>query len=179
MNSLLYKNVALKNGKAASLSWFGRDDIDEVVEVLNSVIHENKYLLMNQDVGRSDSEKYLDDGNTKGMRYLVARVDGKVAGGASIIPGANKEAHVVQFGIFVHKNYRNNGLGTILITELTEVARKSGFEIIQLSVFSTNKRAMHVYQKCGFKECGKLTCDIKYENGTYADRIMMELFLTS
>jgi len=176
---LLYKSVTLKNGKSASLSWFGRDDIDEVVEVLNSVIHEQKYLLMNQDVDRSDSEKYVDTGDPNGMRYLIARVDGKVAGGATIIPLSNKEAHVAHLAIFLHKNYRNNGLGTILITELIDVARKSGFEIIQLSTFSTNKRAMHVYKKCGFKKCGKLTRDIKYADGTYADRIMLELILTS
>lgn len=179
MNPLLYKNVTLKNGKTASLSWFGRDDIDEVVEVLNGVIQEHRYLLMNQDVDKSSTEKYLDSGNSNGLRYLVARVDGKVAGGATLTPLSNKEAHVAKFGIFLHKNYRDNGLGTILITELTDVARKSGFEIVQLSAFSTNKRAMHVYKKCGFKKCGKLTHDIKYADGTYADRIMMEHVLTS
>jgi len=64
-----------------------------------------------------------------------------------------------------------------VIKEFIEVAKRSGFEILQLSAFSTNKRAMHVYRKCGFKKCGKLTRDIKFADGTYADRVMMELLL--
>ena len=67
------------------------------------------------------------------------------------------------------------GLGTELTKTFIEIARKSRFEIIQLSVYTTNERAFHVYKKCGFKECGKLTHDVKFADGTYADRVLMEL----
>jgi RimJ/RimL family protein N-acetyltransferase len=41
----------------------------------------------------------------------------------------------------------------------------------------TNERASHVYQKCGFKEAGRLTKGIKFLDGTYTDEILMELSL--
>jgi ribosomal protein S18 acetylase RimI-like enzyme len=67
------------------------------------------------------------------------------------------------------------GLGTELTKAFVEVAKEHGFEILRLSVFATNKRAFHVYKKCGYKECGKLSHDIKFLDGTYTDRILMEL----
>ena len=176
---MLYKTVNLKNGQTASLSWLEEDDLAEVMEALNSVIREGKYLLMNKEIPDLGSERqWFEGAKEKGMRSLVVRVDGKVVGGAGLSPFTDKRAHVAELGIYILKSYRNCGLGTILIKEFIEVAQKSGFEIIQLSAFSTNKRAMHVYRKCGFKKCGKLTRDIKFSNGTYADRIILELLLT-
>ena len=71
------------------------------------------------------------------------------------------------------------GLGTELTRAFVEAAKKHGFEILQLSVYAINKRALHVYKKCGYKECGKLSHDIKFLDGTYTDRILMELLLCS
>jgi len=62
-----------------------------------------------------------------------------------------------------------------LTKELIEIAKKQGLEILQLSVYATNDRAFHVYRKCGFRECGRPTRDVKFPDGTYTDRILMEL----
>jgi RimJ/RimL family protein N-acetyltransferase len=109
------------------------------------------------------------------MRYLVARVDGRIIGGASIHPGAEKRAHVADFGIYIRDGYRNLGLGTVLTKTFVEFAKEQRLEILQLSVYATNERALHVYKECGYKECGRLTRDVKFLDGTYTDRIMMEL----
>jgi len=85
---------------------------------------------------------------------------------------------VAEFGIFIIDGYRELGLGTALTRELLETARKDGLEIMQLSVYATNTRAFRVYEKCGYKECGRLTRDIKFQDGKYTDRILMEQFLT-
>jgi RimJ/RimL family protein N-acetyltransferase len=111
------------------------------------------------------------------MCYLVARVNGRLAGGASIHPKTDKHAHVGSYGIFIDRDYRNLGLGTIMTKELIATAKNRGLEILQLSVYATNKRAFHVYQKCGFKEAGRLTRGIKFPDGTYTDEILMEAFL--
>jgi RimJ/RimL family protein N-acetyltransferase len=60
-----------------------------------------------------------------------------------------------------------------------EIAKKEGLEILQLSVYATNERAFNVYKKCGYKECGRFTRDVRFLDGTYTDRILMELVLKS
>ena len=175
---MAYKTVKLKDGRTATFDWLREEDLPEVVEAINSVIREGKYLFMNNKIMDMEEERrWFERGTKAGMLYLVARVDDKLVGGASIHPHTDKRAHVVEFGVFIRDGYRNSGLGTTMTKTFIEIAKKRGFEVLQLSVYATNKRAFHVYKKCGYKECGKLTRDIKFLDGTYADRILMELLL--
>jgi L-amino acid N-acyltransferase YncA len=173
---MAYKTVRLKDGRAATLDWLKEEDLPEVTDALNSVIREGKYLFMNSEITDMEEERrWFQRGTKEGMRYLVARVDGRVVGGASIHPHTDKRAHVAEYGIYIRDGYRNAGLGTALTRELTAIAKKQRLEILQLSVYTTNKRAFHVYKKCGYTECGRLTRDIKFQDGAYTDRILMEL----
>ncbi len=173
-----YKTAALKNGRTAHLSWLEEPELPELVEALNSVIREQRYLLQLREIHDLLAEqRWFLETREEGMRYLVAKLEGKIVGGATLTPLTGKREHIAEFGIFITQSYRNLGLGTILTKALIEVSRKSGFEIIQLSLFSNNKRARHVYKKCGFKKAGKLTDDIKFPDGTYTDTIIMEKIL--
>jgi L-amino acid N-acyltransferase YncA len=117
------------------------------VEALNSVIREEKYLYLNDEIVDMEEERRWFEHSVKlGMLYLVARIEDKVAGGASMHPQTDKQAHVAQFGIFICDGYRDLGLGTAMLKEFIEIAEKRGFEILQLSVFSNNTRAFHVYK---------------------------------
>lgn len=175
---VVYKTVELTDGRKATLDWLKKEDIPEVVETLNEVIKESRYLFMNNQITDMETEiQWFERGTREGMLYLTARVDGRLVGGASIHPQTEKHAHVASYGIFIGKNYRNVGLGTKLTRELIEIAKTKGVEILQLSVYSTNERAFHLYRKFGFKEAGRLTHGIKFLDGTYTDEILMELLL--
>ena len=110
--------------------------------------------------------------------FLIARVDGKVIGGANVVSApqaqATNRAHLAGYNIFISKNFRDLGLGTILTKELIEIAKQHGVEVLQLSVYESNERAFHVYQKCNFKQAGRLTRGAKFPDGTYTDEILME-----
>ncbi len=121
--------------------------------------------------------QWFEQGEKEGRLYLTARVDGKLVGGASVQPQTDKHKHIGAYGIFIDKKHRNQGLGTLLTKEFVEIAKKKGLEILQLSVYASNTRAFHVYQKCGFKQVGVLTKGIKFLDGNYTDEIMMELLL--
>ena len=173
---MVYKTLRLRDMRVAILDWLNEGNLSEVVEALNSVIREGKYLYLNDEILNMEEERRWFKHSAKaGMLYLIARVEGEVAGGASLHPQTDKRAHVAQFGIFICDGYRNLGLGTAILKEFIEIAKKRGFEILQLSVFANNMRAFRVYKKCGFKETGRLSQDIKFLDGEYTDRILMEL----
>jgi ribosomal protein S18 acetylase RimI-like enzyme len=178
MNLMVYKIVESNDHRKVALDWLRKEDLPEVVETLNSVIREGKFLFLNNEITDMDMElQWFERAMREGMCYLVGRVNRKVVGGASIHPQMDKHAHIASYGIFIHKDCRDVGLGTILTTEMIETAKERGLEILQLSVYASNKRAKHVYEKCGFKEIGRLTRGIKYPDGTYTDEILMELLL--
>ena len=170
--------INLKNRKIAALDWLKEQDLPDVVKALNSVIRERKYLFLNNEITDMEEERrWFAQSKKEGVLYLVARVDKRVVGGASMHPQKHKRAHVAEYGIFICKGYRNQGLGTELTKTFIEIAKKQGIEILQLSVYATNKRALNVYKKCGYKECGRFKNDIKFSDGKYTDRILMELHL--
>jgi L-amino acid N-acyltransferase YncA len=172
---MFYKKFKLKDGRTATLDWLEENDLPELVQALNSVIREGKFLFMNNEIDIEEERKWFDRSTKAGMLFLVARVDSKVVGGANIQPFPDKRSHVTDFVNFICDGYRNLGFGTELTKAFVNVAKEHGFEILRLSVFATNERAFHVYKKCGFKECGKLSHDIKFLDGTYTDRILLEL----
>lgn len=175
---MVYKTLRLKDMRVVTLDWLIEEDLPIIVAALNKVIREGKYLFLNNEIVNMEEERqWFKHSVEAGMLYLVAKVEGKVAGGASIHPQTDKRAHVAQFGIFICDGYRNLGLGTAMTKEFIEIAKKRGFEILQLSVFANNTRALNVYRKCGYKEIGWLSRDIKFPDGKYTDRIYLELSL--
>lgn len=175
---MVYKTVELTDVRKATLNWLKKKDLPELVEILNDVIEESRYLFMNNPITDMEKELQWFEHETKeGMLYLTASVDGEFVGGASIHPKTDKHSHIASYGIFIGKDYRNLGLGTLLTKEFVEIAKQHEIEILQLSVYATNERAFHVYKKCGFKEAGRWTKGVKFHDGTYTDEIIMELHL--
>lgn len=60
-----------------------------------------------------------------------------------------------------------------MIEYLIELAKKMGFEQMDLEVVDGNDNAKHLYEKCGFIETGKRMRALKDDDGTYRDEIIM------
>jgi RimJ/RimL family protein N-acetyltransferase len=109
---------------------------------------------------------------------LVVETEGEIIGEISVRGGqraANR--HVVGLGIDVRKEWRDQGLGTALMRRAMEWARATGIvRRIELEVFVHNTRALHVYEKLGFKVEGRKE-QAYYRDGQYIDAFMMALLL--
>ncbi|MGC8937009.1 MAG: ribosomal protein S18-alanine N-acetyltransferase, partial [Candidatus Methanomethylicaceae archaeon] len=90
--------------------------------------------------------------------FLVAEVDGKVIGynmcriefGISNLRAAfAKKGHVIS--IAVMKEYRNRGIGYSLMMEGIKRVRECGATEIYLEVRVSNKPAIELYRKLGFR----------------------------
>ena len=86
--------------------------------------------------------------------------------------------HKAEFGITVHDDYQDRGLGTAMTKHMIEIARSRGLKKISLTVVTENSRAIRVYEKCGFRIEGRLEKDhYNYVTGEYGDDYVMALFL--
>jgi RimJ/RimL family protein N-acetyltransferase len=85
--------------------------------------------------------------------------------------------HKAELGITIHDDYQNLGLGTIMIKHLLSIARRKGLKKVFLLVTATNSRAIHVYEKCGFKVEAKLEKEHSRE-GKLEDDYRMARFLS-
>ena len=63
-------------------------------------------------------------------------------------------SHRAEFGITVHDDYQNMGLGTTLSRYMLEIACERGIKKVDLMVVAHNERAIRVYEKLGFVKEG-------------------------
>ena len=93
---------------------------------------------------------------------VVVEKEGRVAGMCQVDPkGPVAEVHHIGvLGILVGKPYRGQGIGRALLAGALERCRGK-FELVELSVFSTNRRARELYERSGFRCWGTLPDGVK------------------
>lgn len=78
----------------------------------------------------------------------------------------------------IAEDSRDCGIGTCIIEVVLDWARENPvIEGVGLGVVDSNARAIHVYEKLGFKEEGRGDRGIKFGPGRYGDVINMFLWL--
>lgn len=90
----------------------------------------------------------LENENSK---YLVAKIDNEIIGFAGIKIILD-EADIMN--IVVKKNFRNNGVGSLLLKNLINLSKDLNISSISLEVDETNIVAINLYKKFDFKEIG-------------------------
>lgn len=90
----------------------------------------------------------LENGNSK---YLIAKIGNEIVGFAGIIPIVD-EADISN--IVVHKDFRNQKIGSCLLEGLINLASSLGLKCINLEVRESNIPAIKLYEKYGFVVCG-------------------------
>lgn len=106
---------------------------------------------------------------------VTAFVENEIVGdlGVMQLRSELKYRHRAYMGISIQQNYCNIGIGSIMIEIAIKQAKENGFEQLELGVFEDNARAIHLYEKFGFKQYGVQPRAFKLKDGTYRDEIIM------
>ncbi len=126
---------------------------DSYNEALGEVAQEGKYLSVNKGYKKSESRAFLADCLSKGYpAYFVLDENDKVVGWCDIVLRSEyTDAVTGSIGVGLLKEYRNAGVGRLLMHTVIKAGERYGFERIILDVRKTNERAMHVYEILGFE----------------------------
>ncbi|MCW4038351.1 MAG: GNAT family N-acetyltransferase [Candidatus Bathyarchaeota archaeon] len=156
------------------------EDLDDLLGFINSLVEEGAEILRNQKVTRDEEADWLGrklaDMAKGNLFWLVAEVDGTVIASSELKTGTGYSSHVGEIGVGVKREYRDVGVGTELLNALLSHAKTIGLELLTLTVSSSNKRAIHVYERIGFEETGRIPHNL-FKNGTYRDSIIMTKIL--
>ena len=114
-------------------------------------------------------------GSPDNVQYL-AKVDGEIIGSASLNRRSNRMRHRGVFGISLKKAWWGCGAAPALTEAILAFARENGFEQLNLEVRSSNARAIHLYEKYGFRKLCTFPNFFKI-NGEAVDFDLMNLAL--
>lgn len=159
------------------------EDVDSLIEINYSILSENIYMLRSRGevkYNRDDFARQIEDNLiSEGKLFIVAEVENNIAGYLQFENGIFKKiSHAGMLQIFLHRDFRESGIGTAMLKVLIDWAEKNPLiEKLTLSVFSNNERAINLYKKSGFKEEGRCPEDMKFSDGTYVDSVLMYKFV--
>lgn len=110
--------------------------------------------------------------------YLVAEAEGRIIGILNCKGGVRRAVrHAVSLGMSVAKEWRNRGVGQLLMGHAVEWGRENPVvRRIELFVFARNAGAIHLYEKFGFLLEGRRRGAI-HRDGEDHDDLMMALLV--
>lgn len=86
--------------------------------------------------------------------FLVAEYEGVIIGYVMAYLKPDLEGHVMS--IAVHPNYRGNGIGSTLLSEVINRLFNRGAKYVGLEVRVSNERAIRLYERFGFVKARRI-----------------------
>jgi ribosomal protein S18 acetylase RimI-like enzyme len=178
----VFRQFKTENDQQVTLRSIRWEDLPDCVEYANRLVDEREedpnfgILLDTRQTLESEAEwlaSRLASMEKGDLLSVVAEVGGKLVANSEVARSRFRdELHHGKLGISVHHDYRNLGIGSEMMKTLVEESRKAGFKTIELEVFASNSRAIHVYEGAGFRQVGRIPKKI-YRKGSFTDGIIM------
>ncbi|MEM1563067.1 MAG: GNAT family N-acetyltransferase [Candidatus Bathyarchaeia archaeon] len=169
-----------KDGRQVILRALKWEDLDDLLDFINSLVEEGANILRTEKVSREEEIEWLASvfkRLEKGEIFCVAaEVDGHVVANSEVMKGTGYSRHVGFIGIAVKKGFRGVGIGTEMMKALEEHARNMDLKVLVLTVFANNQPAIDLYKKMGFIETGRIPKRF-FKDGAYIDEIIMAKML--
>jgi len=168
-----------RKGRSLVFRYPLESDVEDMWRYINALSKEKTFIhLQGEEVTLDEEKRFVTSQIEKIKEHkavlLPAFSDQKLVGISGIELNGNTEKHIGILGISVAKEFRGEGIGSLLLKHVIELAidHIKGLEIISLQVFSHNTLGRDMYKRYGFKEYAYLPKGVKLEN-SYHDQILM------
>lgn len=155
----------------------GDSDAGDIARIYNDGIRD-RIATLETEVRTIDERLAWLRGRDPRHPVLVVSRNDKVIGWASLNLFNPRPAyrHVADISVYVGREARGVGAGTLLLQELISVARTLDFHKLVLAGFPWNEAALRLYKRAGFREVGTYH-EQGLLDGKWVDTIIMELML--
>ena len=151
------------------------EDVDAAVAMLVEVAGEGRWIATEAPVDVEQRRRRLvEDIEREDAVILVAEAAGQVVGELGLHLA---RYGVAELGMAVAAGWRGRGVGSALLAEAVDQARKAGAHKVALQVWPHNAAAIALYERFGFEREGYLTRHYRRRSGELWDAIIMGLRL--
>ena len=173
------KEIELKNGKKCMLVSADPHMASSMIRYRKKMTGETYYSVFYPDEIYDDVEVERHIMDRRMCKFsqieMVATINNKIVGTSYVCEYAElrKIQHRASLSISVLKEYWNLGIGTSMMEYMIELARKAGYQQLDIEVVDDNERALKLYKKLGFIETGRRHNSICLGDDKYCDEIIM------
>lgn len=131
------------------------EDVADLLLIYNQGIEDRIATLEEETKDLAYMEKWLEDHHGR-HAVLVAEERGQIVGWASLNPYSHRCAYrgVADLSVYIHREHRGQGIGSLLLNALEKEARISEFYKIVLFTFPFNGQGQGLYRKLNYREVG-------------------------
>ena len=106
---------------------------------------------------------------------LVADVSGQLVGFLNAMGGqVNRQRHCCRLALGVRRSHWGQGVATAMLAEALSWSRRVGIVRVELTVHTTNHRALALYKRAGFQVEGTRRCSLMVA-GARTDEFLMSV----
>ena len=178
----MIEKFELKDGRSVIIKRLAKEDYekDNNYEFVHGWLNKvNKYLGLEfnkEDMENDEKFLYEHLSNEEGVIFIGAIFKDKIIGSSSLEINVNnaKTRHVGEWGIAIHPDFHNQGLGTRFLTILEEIALEKGLKKLEAEFFEGNEEAQRLYiNKLNYEIEGRRKFSGLLKEGKYVDRILI------
>jgi putative acetyltransferase len=113
----------------------------------------NRFLFY-EIMGAAEFKGIFNEMLEQGVLYVYEE-DGVSKGMFKLTPKQHRCSHIVFLGgVAIHPSFSGNGCGQRMVNEIISLGKEQGFLRMELGVSTINSKAIHLYEKAGFKREG-------------------------
>jgi phosphinothricin acetyltransferase len=117
----------------------------------------------------------FDAGRLPAHRFVALAADGRVAGwvACSAVSERCVYAGVVEHSVYVHPDFRGQGVGRLLLERFLADTDAAGVWTVQSGVFPENRASLALHERAGFRVVGTRE-RIGRHHGRWRDVVLLE-----
>ncbi len=154
-------------------------DAAAITEIIEGIASEGVYTAISRPWSCGEQRAYLSSLSARDTVHVAETENGFIIGYQTLERWAatlDSMAHVAQIGTFLRPEWRGRRIGQELFQATIDFAREHGFLKFVAQVRASNVSAQRFYQGLGFRECGRLTRQVRIGE-CEDDEILMEAFI--
>ena len=131
-------------------------DLMDILEIYNDAILNTTAVYDYQAHTLADRTQWYEKKKQDGYPLLVFEKNGKVAAFATFGPFRPWPAYkyTIEHSVYVHENYRKEGLATKLMQELIKIANERKYATLVAGIDAANASSIKMHEKLGFTFSG-------------------------
>ncbi|PLR78708.1 GNAT family N-acetyltransferase [Bacillus sp. V3-13] len=156
-----------------------KEDLHSILHIYNQGIEDRVATLEEDQKSLDYMEDWFSQHNER-FAVVVAVQNNEVVGWASLNRYSNRCAYngVTDLSIYIKREYRGRGIGSILLSNIERIAAQNNFNKIVLFTFPFNKLGQGLYYKNGYREVGVFKNQGMLD-GRYVDVMIMEKIINN